>query len=63
VVQFQSIYFFHGFLQFLLGFSKVTVFCVTLYLSKRRKNRKNYKHKKINVEVGHVLSGTQYINM
>ena len=32
MVQFLSIIFFLGFLQFLLGFSKVSVFCVTLYL-------------------------------
>ena len=31
MVQFMSIIFFLGFLQFLLGFSKVPVFCVTLY--------------------------------
>jgi hypothetical protein len=31
MVQFLSIIFFLGFLQFLLGFSKVPVFCVTLY--------------------------------
>ena len=31
MVQFLSINFFLGFLQFLLGFSKVPVFCVTLY--------------------------------
>ena len=30
MVQFLSIIFFLGFLQFLLGFSKVPVFCVTL---------------------------------
>jgi len=33
MVQFLSIIFFLGFLQFLLGFSKVPVFCVTLYIS------------------------------
>ena len=32
MVQFLSINFFLGFLQFLLGFSKVPVFCVTLYV-------------------------------
>ena len=32
MVQFLSINFLLGFLQFLLGFSKVPVFCVTLYL-------------------------------
>ena len=32
MVQFLSINFFLGFLQFLLGFSKVPLFCVTLYL-------------------------------
>ena len=32
MVQFQSMNFFIGFLQFLLGFSKVPFFCVTLYL-------------------------------
>jgi len=31
MVQFLSINFFLGFLQLLLGFSKVPVFCVTLY--------------------------------
>ena len=31
MVQFLLIIFFFGFLQFLLGFSKVPVFCVTLY--------------------------------
>jgi len=31
MVQFLSIIFFLGFLQFLLGFSKVPFFCVTLY--------------------------------
>jgi hypothetical protein len=31
MVQFLSINFFIGFLKFLLGFSKVPVFCVTLY--------------------------------
>ena len=31
MVQFLSIIFFFGFLQFLLGFSKVPVFCVILY--------------------------------
>jgi len=31
MVQFLSIIFFLGILQFLLGFSKVPVFCVTLY--------------------------------
>ena len=31
MVQFLSIISFLGFLQFLLGFSKVPVFCVTLY--------------------------------
>jgi len=33
MVQFQSIFFFLEFLQFLLDFSKVPVFCVTLYFS------------------------------
>ena len=33
MVQFLSIIFFLGFLQFLSGFSKVSVFCVTLYKS------------------------------
>ena len=33
MVQFLSIFFFLGFLQFLLGFSKVPVLCVTLYMS------------------------------
>jgi len=33
MVQFLSINFFLGFLQFLLGFSKVPVFCVTLYIN------------------------------
>ena len=32
MVQFLSINFFLGFFQFLLGFSKVPFFCVTLYL-------------------------------
>ena len=32
MVQFLSIIFFLGFLQFLLGFSKVPDFCVTLYI-------------------------------
>ena len=32
MVQFLSISFFFLFLQFLLGFSKVPVFCVTLYM-------------------------------
>ena len=31
MAQFMPINFFLGFLQFLLGFSKVPVFCVTLY--------------------------------
>ena len=31
MIQFLSIIFFLGFIQFLLGFSKVPVFCVTLY--------------------------------
>ena len=31
MVQFLSIQFFVGFLQFLLGFLKVPIFCVTLY--------------------------------
>ena len=31
MVQFLSIIFFLGFLQFLLGFSKVPFFCVTLF--------------------------------
>ena len=35
MVQFLSINFFLGFLQFLLGFSKVPVFCVTLYMPKQ----------------------------
>jgi len=38
MVQFLSIIFFLGFLQFLLGFSKVPVFCVTLYNFKRETN-------------------------
>ena len=32
MVQFLSLIFFLGFLKFLLGFSKVPVFCVTLYI-------------------------------
>ena len=32
MVQFLSIIFFLGFLQFLLGFSKVPFFCVTLFM-------------------------------
>ena len=34
MVQFLSIIFFLGFLQFLSGFSKVPLFCVTLYIRK-----------------------------
>ena len=34
MVQFLSIFFFLGFLQFLLGFSKVPFFCVTLYIDR-----------------------------
>ena len=39
MVQFLSIIFFLGFLQFLLGFSKVPVFCVTLYIEFHSKNK------------------------
>ena len=46
MVQSLSIIFFLGFLQFLLGSSKVPVFCVTLYLRSFFSGRKNYNNKR-----------------
>ena len=44
--QFLSINSFLGFLQFLLGFSKVPVFCVTLYIKGTREHNQQgaYNH-------------------
>ena len=41
MVQFLSIIFFLGFLQFLLGFSNVPFFCVTLYKEIKKINKRN----------------------
>ena len=44
MVQFLSINFFLGFLQFLLGFSKVPVFLCPLYIEKEKKGGGIYVH-------------------